>query len=88
MEKLGPYDPDLQQFKETTKVNTDKLLFHRYLAQTGAHEHFPESRPCGDFALALMLRENSPVERVLAEALRVERLGDRLRTTRTIVQGD
>jgi len=60
------YDADLQMFVEKPRpVSTEKLLFHRWLAQNGRYGHYPESRPVGDFAMALVLQSNEPIEPLL-----------------------
>lgn len=71
MREIGRYDPDLEMFVETPKpVNTNRLVFERWLVQSGRGEHYPASVPCGDLALALVIREGLPIEQALRSMYR------------------
>lgn len=76
------FDRDLGMYREKPKVNINRLLFERWLAQNGRAEHFPVSRPCGDYALGLVVRESKGIEEAIRGAFRAGNI------KRTIVQGD
>lgn len=69
--------------EEAQPVNMNRLLFQRWLVQNGRGEHFPESRPVGELAMAMVLKSNKPIEDAVRDAMRprsvreqVERTGD------------
>lgn len=76
------FDHDLQMFREKPKVDINKLLFQRWLVQNGLGEHLPESRPCGDYALGLVVRESKGIDEVIRGVFRAGNI------KRTIVPGD
>lgn len=70
MKELGQYDTSLQMFVEKPRpVNSSKLLFQRYLAETGHFDHAPMSAPVGELALAMVVTEGKPIEQIMRERI-------------------
>lgn len=75
MKEQFEMDHDLHMVKEKPKpINTNRLLFERWLVQNGKGEHFPSSRPAGELALAMVLKENLPIEDALRSIYRKARV--------------
>jgi len=84
MKEIGRYDPDLEMFVQAPKpVNGKRLLFERWLCQSGRGEHLPFSRPVGELALTMVVKQNLGIEEILAQAYKKPEV-----KRRTIVQGD
>ena len=76
MKELGRYDTDLQMFLEESKPKMRTLLFHRWRAE---NNNRTLSLPGGEFALALTITTNLPIERAVDGAFNYAMQQDALR---------
>jgi hypothetical protein len=82
VKELGRFDFDLAMFIETPKpIKTNRLLFERWLVQNGRGEHFPVSRPAGELALAMVMKEGMPIEEALRSVYRKARENGKVEST-------
>lgn len=66
MREIGKYNTDLHLFQEKLPpVRGDVLLFQRWLVDNAKGEHLPYSKPTGEFAMALVIQDKLPVDRVV-----------------------
>lgn len=65
MREMGQFNTELKLFKETLPpVKTETLMFHRWLAEK---QNKTVSRPVGDLALAMVIKENKPIEEIIGK---------------------
>lgn len=76
MKEVGQYDSALNMFVEKPRpLKLNRLIFERYMAQSGRGEHHPVGVPAGELALALVIREGLPIEQALRSVYRRARNG-------------
>ena len=80
MREIGRYDTELQMFVESPKpLKRGVLLMWRHIAENSDRlGRFPEGKPAGEIALAMVMQTNKPIEQILRETIsdRIARTGD------------
>lgn len=67
MKELGRYCTETQMFIENPVVNTGRLRFYRWFAENKPWEHVAEGRPSGEFAMAMVIKENKSIEDIIGK---------------------
>jgi hypothetical protein len=72
-------DHDLHMVKEQPRpLNEGTLIMWRRIAESGKMGRLPEGPPAGDVALAMVIRSNEPIDKIMQRVYSKDALQDHI----------